>query len=118
MSKLQKQEYIETFFLDSIVDTLESQKLYNLNVFKGNTDSSHLNVIICTSTSSTQMNGVVKKLNELIYKKSNLIIEGRNSSWMLIEVKDILIHIFTKESRDFYMIEDLYFDCELIYQHG
>ena len=51
-------------------------------------------------------------------EKSNLNIEGRNSSWLLIEVKDILIHIFTQESREFYMIEDLYFDCELIYQHG
>ena len=118
MSKIQKQEYIETFFLDSIVDTLESQKLQNLNLYKGNTDSSHQSIIICTSTSSTQMNGVVKKLNELIFDKSNLILEGRNSSWMLIEVKDVLIHIFTKESRDFYMLEDLYFDCELIYQHG
>tara|TARA_B100000900_G_scaffold407870_1_gene421238 strand:+ start:141 stop:497 length:357 start_codon:yes stop_codon:yes gene_type:complete len=118
VSKIQKQEYIETFFLDSIVDTLESQKLQNLNLYKGNTDSSHQSIIICTSTSSTQMNGVVKKLNELIFDKSNLILEGRNSSWMLIEVKDILIHIFTKESRDFYMLEDLYFDCELIYQHG
>ena len=101
MSKIQKQEYIETFFLDSIVDTLESQKLQNLNLYKGNTDSSHQSIIICTSTSSTQMNGVVKKLNELIFDKSNLILEGRNSSWMLIEVKDILIHIFTKESRRF-----------------
>ena len=57
-------------------------------------------------------------MNEFINEKSNLNIEGRNSSWLLIEVKDILIHIFTQESRDFYIIEDLYFECELIYQHG
>jgi ribosome-associated protein len=118
MSNLKKQDYIESFFIDNVLNILENQNLQNISVFKGNPESSHQKVIIGTSTSNTQMNGVVKKMNEFIYDKSNLNIEGRNSSWLLIEVKDILIHIFTKESRDFYMIEDLYFDCELIYQHG
>ena len=118
MSNLKKQDYIASFFIDSILNILESQKLQNIIVFKGNLESSHKKVVISTSTSNTQMNGVVKKINEFIYDKSNLNIEGRNSSWLLIEVKDILIHIFTQESREFYMIEDLYFDCELIYQHG
>ena len=118
MSNLKKQEYIESFFIDTLLNILESQKLQNIIVFNGNSDSSHQKVIIGTSSSNSQMNGVVKKLNELINEKSNLNIEGRYSSWLLIEVKDILIHVFTQESRDFYMIEDLYFDCELIYQHG
>jgi len=118
VSNLKKQEYIESFFTDSILNILEGQKLQNISVFKGNSDSSHQKVIIGTSTSNTQMNGVVKKMNMFINEKSNLNIEGRNSSWLLIEVKDILIHIFTQESREFYMIEDLYFDCELIYEHG
>ena len=118
MSNLKKQEYIESFFTDSILNILEGQKLQNISVFKGNSESSHQKVIIGTSTSNTQMNGVVKKMNMFINEKSNLNIEGRNSSWLLIEVKDILIHIFTQESREFCMIEDLYFDCELIYQHG
>ena len=118
MSNLKKQEYIESFFIDTVLNILESQKLQNISVFNGNSDSSHQKVIIGTSSSNSQMNGVVKKLNEFINEKSNLNIEGRYSSWLLIEVKDILIHVFTQESRDFYMIEDLYFDCELIYQHG
>ncbi len=118
MSNLKKQEYIESFFSDRILNILEGQKLQNVIVFQGHSESSHQKVIIGTSTSNTQMNGVVKKMNNFINEKSNLNIEGKNSSWLLIEVKDILIHIFTKESREFYMIEDLYFDCELIYQHG
>jgi ribosome silencing factor RsfS/YbeB/iojap len=118
VSNLKKQEYIESFFTDSILNLLEAQKLKNICVFKGNSESSHQKVIIGTSASNTQMNGVVNKMNKFINEKSNLIIEGRNSSWLLIEVKGILIHIFTQESREFYMLEDLYFDCELIYQHG
>jgi len=118
VSNLKKQAYIESFFLDSILNILESQKLQNITLFEGNLESSHQKIIIATSTSNTQMNGVVKKMNEFIYEKSNLNIEGRNSTWLLMEVKDILIHILTQGSREFYMLEDLYFDCELIYQHG
>ena len=118
MSNLKKQEFIESFFTDSILNILENQKLQKISVFKGNSESSHQKVIICTSTSNTQMNGVVNKINKFINEKSNLNIEGRNSTWLLIEIKDILIHIFTQEAREFYMLEDLYFDCELIYQHG
>ena len=118
MSNLKEQELIKSFFIDSVLNILESQKLQNISVFNGNSESSHQKVIICTSTSNTQMNGVVKKVNEFINEKSNLNFEGKNSSWLLIEIKDILIHILTQESREFYMLEDLYFDCELIYQHG
>lgn len=115
---MKKQEFTESFFTDSILNILENQNLQNINVFQGNSESSHQKVIIGTSTSNTQMNGVVNKINKFINKKSNLNIEGRNSTWLLIEIKDILIHILTQESREFYMLEDLYFDCELIYQHG
>ena len=88
MSNLKKQEFIESFFTDSILNILENQKLQNISVFKGNSDSSHQKVIIGTSTSNTQMNGVVNKINKFINEKSNLNIEGRNSTWLLIEIKD------------------------------
>ena len=63
MSNLKEQEYIESFFIDNVLNILESQKLQNISVFKGNSESTHQKVIICTSTSNTQMNGVVKKVN-------------------------------------------------------
>lgn len=76
------------------------------------------NVIISTANSNTQMNGVVKKLEDIVKNKSNLNVEGKDSTWLLIEVKEILIHIFNNDSRKFYELEDIYFDCELIYQYG
>jgi ribosomal silencing factor RsfS len=50
--------------------------------------------------------------------KSSLNVEGKDSSWLLVEVKDVLIHIFNYDSREFYNLEDIYFDCEIIYQYG
>ena len=61
MSNLQKQKLIESFFLDTILDSLQSQKIIDLSVFKGSSEIPYSNVIIGTSSSNTQMNGVVKK---------------------------------------------------------
>jgi len=79
---------------------------------------SYKNVIISTANSNTQMNGVVKKISDIVKDKSSLNVEGKDSTWLLIEIKEVLIHIFNNESRKFYELEDIYFDCELIYQNG
>ena len=117
MSNIQKQELTDSFLLDVVLDISHSQKLLDLSVFKGDIALPYSNVIIGTATSNTQMNGVVKKLMDL-FDTRNLRVEGKDSTWMLIEVKEILIHVLNKDAREFYMLEDLYFDCELIYQYG
>ena len=107
----------QSFLLDSLVDILLSQKLTNLKVLKLQSDQFHDRVIICSSNSMIQMNSVIKKIrNEL--KISDFIYEGENSSWLLISIKGILLQIFTEESREYYNIEDIYFDSETLYQYG
>ena len=118
VSNLTKQSIQDTYFLDTVLDIIYTQKLQDIMIFKGNNSSSYKNIIISTSNSNTQMNGVVKKITDILKDKSTLNVEGKDSSWLLVEVKDILIHILNNESREFYNLEDIYFDCELIYQNG
>ena len=118
MSNLKKQNIQESFFLDTVLDIIYSQKLKDIIVYKGNNTLAYKNIIISTANSNTQMNGVVKKIGDILNNKSTLNVEGKDSSWLLVEAKDILIHIFNNESREFYNLEDIYFDCEIIYQYG
>ena len=118
MSNLRKQNIHESYFLDALLDIIYSQKLQEINIYQGNNSLAYKNIIIATANSNTQMNGVVKKITDILRDKSSLNVEGKDSSWLLIEAKEILIHIFTNDSRKFYDLEDIYFDCELIYQNG
>ena len=118
MSNLRKQNIQESYFLDTLLDVIYSQKLQDIIIYKGNDSMSYKNVIISTANSNTQMNGVVKKISDIVKDKSSLNVEGKDSTWLLIEIKEVLIHIFNNESRKFYELEDIYFDCELIYQNG
>jgi len=67
---------------------------------------------------TSPFDGVVKKITDVLQDKTSINVEGKDSTWLLIEVKEVLIHIFNKDSREFYNLEDIYFDCELIYQYG
>jgi ribosome-associated protein len=116
VSNLKKQNIQESFFLDTVLDVIYSQKLKDIIIYKGNNSLAYKNIIISTANSNTQMNGVVKKITDILKDKSSLNVEGKDSSWLLVEVKDVLIHIFKNDSREFYNLEDIYFDCELIYQ--
>ena len=107
----------QNFLIDSIVDLLLTQKLTNLKVLQLQSDHFHDNVIICSSNSMIQMNSVIKKIKKDL-KINEFIYEGENSNWLLISLKGILIHIFTEESREYYNIEDIYFDSETLYQFG
>jgi ribosome-associated protein len=107
----------QDFLLDSIVDLLLTQKLTNLKVLQLQSDYFHDKVIICSSNSLIQMNSVIKKIKKDL-KISEFIYEGENSNWLLISLKGILIQIFTEESREYYNIEDIYFDSETLYHYG
>lgn len=42
-------------------------------------------------------------------------VEGRDSaSWTLIDFNDVIVHIFSKEDREFYNLEKLWNDAELV----
>ena len=118
MSNLRKHNIQESYFLDTLLDVIYSQKLLEVIIYKGNISLAHKNIIIATANSNTQMNGVVKKITDVLQDKTSINVEGKDSTWLLIEVKEVLIHIFNKDSREFYNLEDIYFDCELIYQYG
>jgi len=107
----------QNFLLESIVDLLLTQKLTNLKVLQLQSDYFHDKVIICSSNSLIQMNSVIKKIKKDL-KISEFIYEGENSNWLLISLKGILIQIFTEESREYYNIEDIYFDSETLYHYG
>ena len=106
-----------TFLVDSLVDLLLTQKITNIKVLKLDSDQFHDNVIICTANSIIQMSSLIKNIRKNL-NIQKFEYEGENSSWLLISIKGILLQIFTEESREYYNIEDIYFDSETLYQYG
>jgi ribosome-associated protein len=105
--------------LDSIVDILLIQNIKDIKVYEPKSDVYSDFVVISTASSNTQMNSALRKI--VTYLKSNGfegISEGLNSSWILLQSEGLSLHIFLEEARDYYSIEDLYFDSNLVNQYG
>jgi len=74
--------------------------------------------IICTVNSITQTKAIVRYIEELSssYNLKPLTKNLDSSSpWVLLDYNYFVIHIFLKESRDYYQIERLWSDAKIVY---
>lgn len=78
--------------------------------------------IICHGNSTTQAESVARKVHERVSKDRAELpwhTEGfQNSTWILLDYVDVVVHVFEKEHRAFYNIEELWADAELIYMNS
>ena len=73
--------------------------------------------VICTGNSSTQVKALVGevefKLGDRGAQAYN--VEGRdNNSWIVMDYSHVIVHVFSRESREFYNLDKLYGDAEEI----
>ncbi len=73
--------------------------------------------IICHGDSNTQVSAIANwiekvvedELDEKVWKKQGF----ENAQWILLDYVDVVVHIFQKETRDFYNLESLWADGKI-----
>jgi ribosome-associated protein len=72
--------------------------------------------IICNGTSNTHVNAIVNSIQKTVsktLKEKPYHTEGQeNSEWVLIDYIDIVVHVFQKQIRDHYNLENLWGDAK------
>lgn len=70
--------------------------------------------VIASGTSSTQVDGIANAIvrsTRKSLKQKPWHQEGKNNSqWVLLDYVDVVAHIFQREAREFYDLEDLWAD--------
>jgi ribosome-associated protein len=73
--------------------------------------------IICHGDSSTQTRAIADHLDEEVknrLKRRALHVEGRaTGDWCLVDFGEVVVHIFTREKREFYQLEELWHDAKI-----
>ena len=92
-----------------ILDNKKARDLKILHVEKKTVIADYF--VICTGNSSTQ----VKSLADEVEYKTTLRgraptnVEGRgNVSWIVADFDNVIVHIFSREAREFYNLDKLY----------
>ncbi|HEV7348103.1 ribosome silencing factor [Telluribacter sp.] len=73
--------------------------------------------VICSGNSDTQIDAIADSIEEEVYKTSSIDPwhkEGKaNREWILIDYVDVVAHVFKKDRRKFYDLEELWGDAKL-----
>ena len=99
-----------------IVNILDSKKAQNIKLLKV-TDQTIIAdyFVICTGNSNTQMKALA---DEVEYKlgldgvKPQSIEGASEALWIVLDYSCVIVHIFNKETREFFKLEKLWCDAE------
>ncbi len=73
--------------------------------------------VVCHGTSNTQVQAIadsVEKETFRILQDEPAHREGaRNATWILMDYVNVIVHVFSKDARDFYALEDLWADASV-----
>lgn len=73
--------------------------------------------VICNGSSNTQVNAIVNSVQKIVSKELKdkpWHVEGTdNAEWVLMDYVSIVVHVFQKEIREYYNIEDLWGDAKI-----
>jgi ribosome-associated protein len=75
--------------------------------------------IISSANSDTQLDAIARAVEEEVFKITNQNpwqSEGRvHKEWILLDYVDVVVHIFLKDKRAFYALEELWGDAPIRY---
>ncbi|HTF80964.1 MAG TPA: ribosome silencing factor, partial [Cytophagales bacterium] len=72
---------------------------------------------ICTGTSDSQVDAIADSVEEEVFKATKINpshLEGKtNKEWVLIDYLDVMAHVFKKDTREFFALEELWGDAKI-----
>ena len=109
-------EILPRTLAETIVKILDTKKARNIKLLRIDDKTVLADYfVICGGNSNTQIRAlageVEEKLAEIGITPHH--IEGYNeASWTVLDYSSVIVHIFSREARDFYKLEKLWSDAE------
>jgi ribosome-associated protein len=111
MKKSNVEQKIE-MLRDGIVAALADIKAKDVTVLdvRGLTSIADF-LVLCCGTSTRHLNAIVGRVDEKAIElgAGHCKVEGTPASeWMLLDLGDVIVHVMTREARDYYQLEKLW----------
>ena len=101
-----------------IVEALDNKKAKDILMLR-TTDVTILAdyFIICTATSTTHLKTLSDEVEKVLKENGEMPLrsEGhRSGGWLLLDFACVVVHLFLKETREFYTLERLWSDAQVV----
>lgn len=73
--------------------------------------------VVCSGESRTQVGAIAEHVEEVLRKSGARpqTVEGASfNTWVLLDYGDVIVHVFERETRDYYELEKLWLDAPQI----
>jgi ribosome-associated protein len=75
--------------------------------------------VVCSGTSDTQIEAIADSVDKEVWESGKIhvhAVEGKaNREWILMDYYDVVVHVFLKDKRDFFKLEELWGDAKFSY---
>ncbi|MHA8067047.1 ribosome silencing factor [Aquirufa sp. ROCK2-A2] len=72
--------------------------------------------VICSGTSDTQIDAIAESVDKEVWESGKIhahSVEGKaNREWILMDYYDVIVHVFLKDKRSFFKLEELWGDAK------
>ncbi len=107
-----------TQLMKTAYEAMDEKKAYDIRVI----DISKVSILadyfmIASGSNPNQIHAIADLVEEKLAKEGvhARAVEGyQNANWILMDYQDIVIHIFDQESREFYNLERIWSDGEVV----
>lgn len=111
----QDQEALNNLIIDAIQDIKGNDiALFDLRHLE---EASSDFFIVCHGNSNTQVVGIARNIEKRIAQELGISpnhSEGKlGKNWLLVDYFSVIVHVFSREKREFYNIEDLWSDANV-----
>lgn len=72
--------------------------------------------LMCTATSSTHVRALADEVEEKLNEEgvSPHHIEGKTTGWIVLDYGSVIIHVFSRDQREFYDLDKMWSDGEQV----
>ena len=105
--------------IDKIVEAIQDTKGEDIQIFdlSGIENSVAETFVICSGNSNTQVSAIAGNIEKKVrndIKERPWHVEGtENAMWVLVDYVSVVVHVFQKQIRDYYDIEELWGDAKI-----
>ena len=115
---MSKPKSIEDALISNIISGIDNVKGLDVSLLDlrdiENTVCSYF--VVCTGSSNTHVNAIVSSIQKSVskeLKEKPFHTEGNdNAEWVLMDYVNVVVHVFQKQIREYYNIEEIWGDAK------
>ena len=100
--------------LETIVKTLEDLKVKDLKVYDFEQSSPFYDYFVIATVNERQGNAAINHLKKSLKDTELKHVEGKGGTWVLIDCHSVIVHLFSKEEREYFGLDQRFIDVKRV----